>query len=567
MPDTSPVTPINVPLAVTSLVAAINRTYSYANNSLFGALIPTFYKDYYWRSIKVSAGWLDGYVPELHSGNSGIISTRLGTTLITGLTRQVCGEQLVFRTASKDKEYESLKFISKWAKEQNARKAVYAGVGFALAMGTSLLKINRRIDGSLWLEAVRFDNCFYLASFSNEVEEATFFMRGYTDTRPDKSVQQFVLCERRYYDYAEQGAIKETEDGVFEPTKIKGTKKAMVEYKVFRAKGTTQNNLMQSDGSESQSVPWDELPKTIRKMIKKDYGALKVGEPMPLGFTNLGVEPLLNGEIDLSIPTATNFGQSMLIIAQDDLITYEIATSYQLRDMYLGKGTVYTPKDLNISDFGPGAIAPVSSPLSGVGDSKIEYVNGVSPDQQKIVVEQFNLRIQEWQLAKENALKNIAVKWGMSPKILASFLATGAVQQTATQIDSEDDSSIAFINLERSYFKPALNRILETVLNYYGKPNDVEVDFSCPSLVNKDRILDRTIKELENGLIDLDEAMRLMNPDMDEEALQAKIAKAKEAREQLMLQQNYEMNQEGGFGNSYDDLGGANLKGSTMPIQ
>ena len=49
--------------------------------------------------------------------------------------------------------------------------------------------------------------------------------------------------------------------------------------------------------------------------------------------------------------------------------------------------------------------------------------------------------------------------------------------------------------------------------------------------------------------------------------MQAKIDKAKKNRETLLLQQQTEMNPEGGFGNDYMDLGGANLNGSTMPEQ
>ena len=138
---------------------------------------------------------------------------------------------------------------------------------------------------------------------------------------------------------------------------------------------------------------------------------------------------------------------------------------------------------------------------------------------------------------------------------------------TATAIDSEDDMSIAFIHHTRSYFKPALNKIIELVLNYFGYQNDVEIDFASPSLINKDRLLDRTLKQLENGLIDIDEALHILNPDMDEEALEAKIAQAKKNRENMMLAAQTEFNDEGGFGNNLEDLGGANLQGSTMPVQ
>ena len=557
----NPVSLLNIP-EMSGLARAVNKTYNYANNSVFGALVPNFYRDYYYRNVQIACGWLDGFVYDLHQ-NSGIISTRIGSALIGGLTKQIVGEQLVFKKASKEKDYKTLHFVSEWAKENNLMKAVFSGIGFSLGVGTSCVKINKRDDGELWCESVRFDNFFYLTDFSNEVQEATFYMRNYVDTRADKGGAQFILCEQRYYEYEDKGRIEETEEG-FRVKAVKGSKTAMVRYCVHRCKGTSYNNLSQVDGT-STSLKWEEIPEIIRKSIKKDYGVLRIGEPQKLGLPNLGVFMLLNGETDLSIPTVTTFGKGMLIDIQDDLITYEVASSYLIRDMYLGKGTVYTPKDLNISDANNPTLP--EGVLNGIGESKIELIRGVSPDQQKIVVEQFQLRSAEWQSIKENCLKNIAVKWGMSPKILASFLAQGAVQQTATQIDSEDDMSIAFISHTRSYFKHALNQMLETVLNYYGKTADVEIDFASPSLINKDRILDRTIKELENGLIDIEEAIRTLNPDMDEEALQAKIEIAKQSRDMLMLQNQTEMNPMGGFGNDYMDLGGANLNGSTLPEQ
>ena len=555
----NPVVDIVGSAAISGLARAINGTYNYANNSLFGAMIPNFYRDYYMRNIKIAAGWLDGYVYNLHC-NSGIISTRIASALINGLTKQVVGEQLVFRKASKEGDYKTLNMVSSWAKDVNLKKAVFAGIGFALGMGTSLIKVNRRVDGELWCEACRFDNCFYLAGFSNEVQEATFYIHSYTDTRQGKETDQFILVEKRFYETEETGKIALTEEG-YVPTKVRGQKTAMVEYDVHRSRGTAYNNIQTSESD--RSLKWSEIPENVRKMIRREYGAIRIGEPMKLGLPNLGVFVLTNGEMDLSIPTGTNFGKGMIIDVQDDLITYEVASSYLLRDMYLGKGTVYMPKDLNITD----ANQLPEGVMQNIGENKIEILKGVSPDQQRILVEQFSLRAQEWQLIKENSLKNIAVKWGMSPKILASFLAQGQAQQTATQIDSEDDMSIAFITHTRSYFKHALNQLIETVLNYKGEMANVELDFSSPSLVNKDRILDRVIKKIENGFIDVEEALHELNPDMDEEALQAKIDKAKRDREYLMLQNQTEMNPEGGFGNDYMDLGGDNLAGSTIPQQ
>ena len=171
------------------------------------------------------------------------------------------------------------------------------------------------------------------------------------------------------------------------------------------------------------------------------------------------------------------------------------------------------------------------------------------------------------EISTDDCLKRIAVKWGMSPKILSSFLAQGQAQMTATQIDSEDDISIAFITQTRANFKGAINRLLETTLNVYGYTHDVDIQFASPSIVNKDRILDRVLKKLEAGLIDIEEAIREINPDEDEETIQAKVDAAKQQQAMQMLLAQQEMNDEGGFQNNDEDLGGANLRGSTSPLQ
>lgn len=522
----------------TQLAQAVNDTYSYANNSLFYSIIPAYYRDYAVKYIRPACQWMDGFVPNIHNPVTGIISTRIGSKLITGLTKQIVGEKLVFKL--KDKNIadptgdDTLQFASKWAEENNITKAVYSAVGFALGLGTSYLKINKTASGELWWEAVRFDNAFVLSSFRGEIRDATFLIRNYTDTREGKSNQQFFLCEHRYWKEYEKPVMVKQKDGTVKCLHRKGEKYALVEYRVHRALGTSANNLMPSN-MESSSINWEEIPNDIRRMIKSDYGTLRIGEPQLLGLSNLGVFALLNGEIDLSVPTGSNFGESMLVGIQDDLIAYELARSYQIRDMYLGKGTVYVPKGLTLGQCTPSS--PAATVLGGIGDGAIETIPGADPDKQSITVQQFNIRVAEWQTAMENALKSIAVKWSMSPKILASFLTNGQAQMTATQIDSEDDMSIAFIYHTRAYFKNAINQAMEATLNYYGRETNISIEFASPSLVNKDRLLERVIKERQEGLIDTEEAIRILNPDLDEATLQTKIDKAIQKEQEMMMMQ------------------------------
>lgn len=547
----------NLPKWQNGLSQAVNETYTYSNSNLFYALIPTYYRDYAWRYIRVACNWMDGYVPSIHGDTTGIISTRIGGSLITGLTKQIVGEKLVFKVNKQDvNNDEILSEVSTWSEEQDIFKAVFAGVGFSLGIGTSCIKINKTNSGKYWWEAVRFDNCYYEADFKNEVKDAKFVIRNYTDTRADKNTTQFFLVEHRYYIYWDKPQIIKKMDGTYEVLHKKGDRTAMVEYEVHRVTGTVFNKTSTPD---RQKLNWSEIPNDIRKMIKENYSAWKINDPMELGLDNLGVEPLLNGEIDLSVPTGMNFGESMLVKIQSELLTYELACSYLIRDMYLGKGTVYVPKSMNLNMFTPGFNSK-GGVLDGIGEDKYEQVKGVDPDKQQIIVQQFDVRPEAWEKIKEDSLKNIAVKWGMSPKILANFLTNGQAQMTATQIDSEDDSCIAFIYNTRSYFKAALNRLLKTTLHAMGLVDTITMDFASPSLLNKDRLLNRVTNELNVGLIDMEEAIRILNPDLEEGALKEKIEKAKQREAEMMMANMSLMNEDGTFGSE------EKLNGTTNPI-
>ena len=556
----------------TGIAGAVNNTYNYARNSLFYGLVPAYYRDYAWRYIRPSCEWLDGYVYSLHQGGySGIISTRIGNRLITGLTKQVVGEKLLFKLANKEQDKDTLRFVSNWAKEQEIMKAVFSGVGWGMGNGTSIIKMNKTKDQEIWWQAIRLDNSFFLANFRGQLKDVTFIIRAYTDTRKGHSNEQFYLTEHRYYKVYDKAEIEEQPDGTFKTIHQIGDKESMVEYNVHRIRGSVFNNTMPSNINKSD-VKWPEIPQCIRDMIKEDFATIRIDEPQKLGFTGLGCQLLLNGRQDLGVPTAGTFGESLLVPIQSDMITYEIAASYKLRDMYLGKGTVYLPKSLSQSDILiPGNTAK-GGVLSGIGEDKYETIKGVPLDQQSILVNQFDIREDQWQVAMDNSLKNIAVKWGMSPKVLASYLAA-SVAPTATQIDSEDDMSISFLYLERSYFIEPLNKLLEETLNFYGKPNNVTIGFTSPSLVNKDRIIDRMVKLLDEGLITKEDAIREIYPDDDEETIQNKIKTLNELqlKQQLLaMKQQIDVakakNEQNDAGN-IDNLGGKNLNGSTEVTQ
>lgn len=574
-----PVGDIGIPQWQTGLARAVNETYNYnVNGSLWSGLLPTYMKDYAWRYVRPALQWLDGYVYSLHSaeGDTGIISTRIGNVLISGLTKQLVGEKIIVKINEEkpnDQDKQNLKKACEWILKNKLIAAVYAGIGFSEAVGTSLLKENHSMYGEVWWEAVRFDQCVYRTNFRGDVEDAIFLIRGYTDTTQSKTNTQFFLVEHRFYEVINDKHVAKNPDGTYKPV-IKHEVKPKVEYLVKKVRGTMNNGGADAPTiSETATVKWEQLPEWLRKALRDDYGAIRVGEPQDLGFDYIGVECLLDSYIDLAHPKANNLGESKLIKIQSDMITYEVAASYKIRDMYLGKGTVYMPKSLSLGDVSPNAMQFRSgmsqNVLSNVGDKKIELMKGVDPALQKAIVEQFELRSEQWQAVMDDSIRNIATKWGMSPKVLSSYLLNSQTSMTATQIDSEDDISIAFINHERSYFREPINKLLESSLNYMGIATNISMNFASPSLINKDRVIDRQIKLLDAGLTTEDDCIREIYPDLEEEQICKKINEAKAQRDQKAMQEINEMNNDGTFGNdnNYDDLGGKNLFGSTEPVQ
>ena len=76
-----------------------------------------------------------------------------------------------------------------------------------------------------------------------------------------------------------------------------------------------------------------------------------------------------------------------------------------------------------------------------------------------------------------------------------------------------------------------------------------------------DRLLDRVTRALEAGLMDEEEAIRTLNPDLEEEKIQEKIDKFREKQQQMMMSNMFDMGASGDF--PIDNLGGPGPKGTT----
>lgn len=517
-----------------SNVAVITRdTYSYNNNTVFFSLINEVFYDYYNRIVLKAQQWLDGYDPTFHRDD--MVSTRIASKLMYGFAKSILGRGLVFEKGKiyNDAKNETLDFVNKWADDGALQDSMLRTIVYTLSLGTSALKVNRSANGDLWVEPLRMDNFYYCVDGKKHLTSFTNFIRCFTSS--DNNKENYFLVEKRYFKYVKD-KFTETINGK-KYTFDKGKYAPYVEYKVFKYNGSVMNNTMPSRISDKTSVNYKLLPDYVKKGLKEDYSAFMIDEPMLLPFVDwLGIELLFNESGDATNPTLP-VGRSYVFDCLADFMHYDMNKSYALRDLYNSKGIVGIPKSLSQSDLvdaSQGQLKPIS-PYSNLNISGYEIVNGLDPDKQSPIITQFEIREQEHQMVVDDILKSIATTIGVSPRLLASYIAQGGTK-TDDEVQSEDDSITQWVKSQRQTYLTALNHLVEQILNYNGFASNISVKFASDGLRKEDRQLDSIERRLNMGLLDIEDAIREYYPDLDENQLQIKINKAKQ-QQQLKAQQ------------------------------
>ena len=537
-----------------------NNTYNYSNSTVFYSLVNYNFKNYYNTVVLKSQQWLDGYDPSFHKANNGVFSTRIGAKITAGITKQIFGRGLIYVKGNKTTGTEGLDFIShNWQDKTNFQNVVRTLIGYTVPLGTGLLKLNtkwewnkdsQKSDRQLWVQALRMDYFYYSVNSENKVTDVTCFIRAFQTT--SESPDNYCLVERRYFKEEYETFIQDLNGEKIEfQDKTHKVKKPYVVYSIFKINSTSNNNTLAANKGKGES--FKTLPTEIKSQLSDEYGALKINEEIQLPFNDLGCYLFFNEGGDFTHPSMP-FGRSVIFDCLTDFMEYDLERSFGIRDLFNSKGIVGIPKALNQSNLAvPGTGGNLSiggdSPFKNLNISGYEMVDGLNPDTQKPIINQFEIRAQEHEIKQNAILKSIATTIGMSPRVIASYLVQGN-EKTAEQTHSEDDTITEWIKAHRQDYIYGLNQLIEQVLSFYGIVDNVEVRFASDGLVSNERQLEIISKKLELGLIDLEDAVRELYPDLDEVQLEEKINKAKQQKaenEQAQQKQFDEM-----YGDSLD---------------
>lgn len=512
----------------------VNQTYSYINNAGFYALANKNYYDYYQMTVRVLAQWLDGYVFDFHDRTEGIFSTRLATALVRGISHEVIGNGIFFVATSENRD--SLKKLNEWQKSSGFQSAAELAVDYAFGLGTSVFKLNVAL-GNIWCEAKRLDKFFPTVDFRGRVIDYRGLIKSFARTKggDDRLSENFYLMEHRYFKTEKKVSYIAKPDGKY-VRRIERKRTPYVEYYCHKLTGQAKYN-QDNNFEDKGEMRFESLPKDFRDSVIREFGINEFNKAYPLPFKeHLGIVLLRHENGDITLPDLP-FGTSILQDMVAYLMSYDLEWSYFVRDLYLGKGMAFIPEYLQYNKRD-------NAVLSSLDKSVFITVPTTNPETMKPESVQFNMRVLEHEQAQDNILRKIAIHLRISPKTLSSYLGR-ETEKTATESEIDEAQTLSFITQKRAQFAPALNEVIELVLNYYGLENDVKCRFATPSIVNMEKTSERAIREYSAGLITRKDAIRMINPDISEAELEKKTAEveaeadARQAREIEALGQNY----------------------------
>ena len=525
----------------------------WTNHSAFYAIYPSYYIPFANGWLRKWLQWFDGYVPGIHDGVSGIISTRLATTLCYRLGEQVFGGGLLYSNSADTKDAKrALKFISgKFNEDADIDNQLLKAFILSAGGGTAYVKTNKDNDGELWVDTWRADQCWSDVDFKGRVNRAKFLVAKYTKTVPTKidETNNFYLVEERFIanrkdakDYKKE--YRDEIQGFLLPPNLH-IGQSYVRYQVFRLQGVVSD--FNQGVNLGRALNWEDIPSDIKQGIIDAYGTIKLNVPNKLPFTDLGVDIFKWTSFISNLPQLP-YGESVIAKIQAYLFEYDFMNSSMNTDIYLGRGRVIVPKSLQ-SPRPNGSHGGYNQGLDSFIFTKVDYA---STEDKKPEAIQFELRSQEWMNIRNNLLESIATAIGISPSTIASYL-NDASARTAREISSEESATALFVENRRKLFSKPINDLIKRVLLYYGFSDCVVAKFSKSGQTNTTLVTENTISAYGAKLMSQYQAVKNINPDMSEEELQAEISRINEEQEKLR-----QANEQMGFSDYTGEFGGIN---------
>lgn len=415
--------------------ATLGNFFDFYVNNTFYLLAPEYYYSFYSIYLNRCLSCYDGWVNGFHSTKAGLVPQRMLQSIATGLNNMLFAHGIDFTGDKSDYD-----FATKWAKDTKFYQALKKAHKFAIAGGTSLLKLNRG-DKELYVTAHRIDTFFADIDAKGKVVSVKVYFDAIHNTNASGNKNHYGICEERYFN----------SEG-----------KPCVRASVYMSNGNLQTSVQDRPAQPQVSrVKWDALPANVREYIKSNYPSIIVDQEQYLPFPNSIGCYLMKFTDDIPQIPNTPFGQPIGDILWTENFQYDQMKYFEKNEVDLARARALVPDEFWNKDD------PANNDRA-LDERFYQKISSINGDEDKITPIQFQLRSTNIREQAETIYKDCAFKLNISASSVASFLSEGAGAKTATEIISERTKTDTWIKGQINLNSPDINELLKQVMYYYN---------------------------------------------------------------------------------------------------
>lgn len=424
---------------------SLGNYFDFYVNNTFYLLAPEYYQSFYSIYLNRCLACYDGWVNGFHNTKSGLVPQRALQSVATGLNNMLFAHGIDFTG-----EKPNYDFAVNWAKKSKFYKALKKCHKFAIAGGTSLLKINRE-NKDLYVSAHRIDTFFAdIDSTGRVVSVKVFFDAIHNTNKTTGDKLHYGICEERYFN----------EEG-----------KPCVRASVYKASANLQTEVQARQNIATNRINWENLPLEVKRYIKNHYPSIVVDAEQYLPFPNSLGCFLMRFTDDIPQIPNTQFGQPIGDILFTENFQFDQLKYFEKNEVDLARARALVPEEFWNKD-------DPDYDTRALNERFYQKVSSSGTDNDKITPIQFLLRGEDIRTQMENIYKDMAFKLNVSASSVASFLSEGAGARTATEIVREGTKSDTWIDGQINLNAPEINEMLKEIMYYYNR-DAVEIIFKA----------------------------------------------------------------------------------------
>lgn len=405
----------------------------YVNNTFY-LLAPDYYYSFYAtylnRCLSVYDGWVNGW----HNRASGLVPQRMLQSIARGLNNMLFAHGIDM--SGNEGDYQ---FAVEWAKKAKLYRTLKKAHLFAIAGGTSLLKLNRT-NRELFATAHRIDTFFADVDGSGKVVSVRTYFDAVHNTNPSGEKQHYGICEERYFNEEDKPCVRAV---------------------VYLASANLQTEVQSRPSNFVERVKWENLPKNVKNYIRSHYPSIILDKEQYLPFHHSLGCYLLRFTDDIPQIPNTPFGQPIGDILFTENFQYDQMKYFEKNEVDLARARALVPEEMWNKDDPQYEDRALNERFY----QKVASSNG---DSDKVTPIQFQLRGSDIRQQKENIYKDCAFKLNVSASSVASFLSEGAGARTATEIVNERTKTDTWIDGQINLNKPEIDDMLAEVMRFYN---------------------------------------------------------------------------------------------------